>query len=264
MLGAIRKQAGFQVQTLHLKFCLLRLGQLGQLKPEGLRFLIARFQGEVRQNDQGFGVFLDGLKSRGLMDDCILVFTADHGEEFLEHGGTEHTKTLYQELIRVPLVVRLPRGLGAGMRLKETVQQIDLFPSLLGLAGLSGPGGLPGRDLSERWRNPSPTAPLSPLLFSEERFAVTDKYSVRADRWKLIFNNDGPALWRAGTHIELYDLDRDPGEKENVASSFPIVTNFLLQRLEAFRAARAKSGAGSSVTLTPEEREQLKALGYVQ
>jgi arylsulfatase A-like enzyme len=243
---------------------LLRLGQLGQLNAEGLRFLIARFKGEVRQTDRGFGLFLDGLKSRGLMDHGILVFTADHGEEFLEHGGTEHTKTLYQELIRVPLAVRLPRGLGAGMRLRETVQQIDLLPSLLGLAGLSVPGGLPGRDLSEGWRNPSPTAPPSPLLFSEERFAVTDKYSVRADRWKLIFNNDGPALWRAGAHIELYDLDRDPGEKANVASSFPIVTTFLLQRLDAFRAARAKGGAGSSVTLTPEEREQLKALGYVQ
>jgi arylsulfatase A-like enzyme len=101
-------------------------------------------------------------------------------------------------------------------------------------------------------------------LFSEQRFDATDKYSVRADRWKLVFNHDESSLWRAGAHVELYDLDRDPEEQENVESAFPIVTRFLLQRLEAFRAAQPKSVAGSAVTLTPEEIAQLRALGYVQ
>jgi arylsulfatase A-like enzyme len=244
---------------------LLRLGQLGQLNPGGLRFLQARYRGEVRQSDQGFGELLDGLRSRRMLDETVLIFTSDHGEEFLEHRGTEHGKTLYQELIRVPLAVRLPRRLGAATRSRETVQQIDLFPTLMGFAGLPGPAGLAGRDLSARWTAPGLAELAAPLLFSEERFEVTDKYSVRADRWKLIFNNDGPALWRAGAHIELYDLDRDPGEKENVASSFPIIANFLLQQLEGLRAAaQADRAAGSSVTLTPEEREQLKALGYVR
>jgi arylsulfatase A-like enzyme len=167
-------------------------------------------------------------------------------------------------MIRLPLAVRLPLRLGGGTRFKETVQQIDLLPTLLGLAGLEVPGPIHGRDLSARWREPSPTHSASPLLFSEQRFDVTDKYSVRADRWKLIFNRDEKSLWRAGAHVELYDLDRDPAEQENVASSFPIVAKFLLQRLESFRAAQPKSVAGSAVTLTPREIEQLRALGYVQ
>ena len=92
---------------------LLRLGQLGTLDEAGLAFLRSRYQGEVRQNDRAFGDLLDGLKARGLDASTAVVFTADHGEEFREHGGTEHSKTLYQELVHVPLVVRLPGAPGA-------------------------------------------------------------------------------------------------------------------------------------------------------
>lgn len=243
---------------------LVGLGQRGQLEPEGLRFLTASYRGEVRHSDQGFGVLLDGLRSRRMLDNSVVLFTADHGEEFLEHKGTEHGKTLYQEMIHVPLAVRLPLGLRGGTRLKEPVQQIDLLPTLLGLAGLPIPSGLHGRDFSAGWQGVSPRPPASILLYSEQRFDTTDKYSVRADRWKLVFNHDEALLWRAGARIELYDLNRDPGERENVASSFPIVTTFLLERVEAFRAAQTRIKTGSSVTLTPQEIEQLRALGYVQ
>jgi len=240
---------------------LLRLGQLGTLTPEGLRFLRARYQGEVHQNDRAFGALLDGLHARGLDDSTVVVFTADHGEEFLEHGGTEHAKTLYQELVRVPLVARVPGG-REGAREKATVQQIDLMPTLLALAGLPAPGMLPGRDL-RGWLEggPAPEA-APPVLFSEERFAVVDKAAARAGGLKLIFNNDGPALWRAGAHLELYDLARDPLEKTNLAGSHPIAAAFLERRLESFRNAQA--AAAQSVALSTSEKEELRALGYAQ
>jgi len=243
---------------------LLRLGQLGTLEPEGLRFLRSRYEGEVHQNDRAFGALLDGLRSRGLGDATIVVFTADHGEEFLEHGGTEHAKTLYQELVRVPLVVRVPGGRPGGTRERGTVQQIDLMPTILGLAGLPVPRSLPGRDLTARFTGPTGPEVPAPVLFSEERFAVVDKLSVRAGDLKLIFNNDGPALWRAGSHLELYDLARDPGEKANLVASRPIAVAFLQQRLDAFRRAQARAGAAERVALSADEREQLRALGYAQ
>jgi len=239
---------------------LLRLGQLGTLPPDGLSFLRSRYEGEVHQNDRGFGALLDGLRARSLDTATVVVFTADHGEEFLEHGGTEHAKTLYQELVRVPLVVRLP-GARGGTRDKGAVQQIDLMPTLLALTGLPAPG-LPGRDFSARLSGPAGTEGAAPLLFSEERFAVVDKAAVRAGDLKLIFNNDGPALWRAGSHLELYDLARDPLERSNLVASRPIAAAFLERRLEAFRNAHA--GAGQSVALSAAEREQLRALGYAQ
>ena len=241
---------------------LLRLGQLGTLAPEGLRFLRSRYEGEVHQNDRAFGALLDGLRARGLDDKTVVVFTADHGEEFLEHGGTEHTKTLYQELVRVPLVVRAPRGPG-GAREKGTVQQIDLMPTILSLSGLAAPRPLPGRDLSARLTGPQGPGSAAPVLFSEERFAVVDKVAARAGDLKLIFNNDGPALWRARSHLELYDLARDPLERTNLAASRPIALAFLERRLEAFRKAQAPD-AGQSVALSSAERDQLRALGYAQ
>jgi arylsulfatase A-like enzyme len=244
---------------------LLRLGQLGQLSAQGLRFLRAQYQGEVRQNDRAFGALLDGLRGRGLLDRTVVVFTADHGEEFLEHGGTEHTKTLYQELVRVPLAIRSPGGPRGG-RDRQPFEQIDLLPTLLGLAGLPPPAGLPGRDLTARVLGAAESEP-PPLLFSEERFAVVDKFAARAGAMKLILNNDGPELWRAGTHLELYDLASDAAETTNLADSRPVTTAFLRQRIDAFRRAqeaiRARTGS-ARVPLTDEEKEQLRALGYVR
>jgi arylsulfatase A-like enzyme len=89
------------------------------------------------------------------------------------------------------------------------------MPTLLGLAGVPAPRALPGRDLRATLEGRADPRLPPPVLFSEERFAVVDKLSVRAGNLKLIFNNDGPALWRAGAHLELYDLSRDPaGEGE--------------------------------------------------
>lgn len=243
---------------------LLRLGQLGTLDEAGLRFLRSRYEGEVHQNDRAFGDLLDGLQARGLDASTVVVFTADHGEEFREHGGTEHTKTLYQELVHVPLVVRLPGPSGRGARERAAVQQIDLTPTLLGLAGVAVPPTLPGRDLTTALAGRSDPRLAPPVLFSEERFAVVDKLSARAGDLKLIFNNDGPALWRAGSHLELYDLARDPAEKANLAGSRPIALAFLQRRLDAFRNAQQRAGAAESVALSTAEKEQLRALGYVQ
>ena len=93
---------------------------------------------------------------------------------------------------------------------------------------------------------------------------MVDKLSVRAGDLKLIFNNDGPALWRAGSHLELYDLARDPKEKENLALKRPIAVAFLERRLDAFRSAQPATGAAERVALSDQEKEQLRALGYVQ
>jgi arylsulfatase A-like enzyme len=243
---------------------LLRLGQLGTLDAQGLAFLRSRYEGEVHQNDRAFGELLDGLQARGLAASTVVVFTADHGEEFQEHGGTEHAKTLYQELVRVPLVVRLPGASTRGARERSTVQQIDLMPTMLGLAGVAVPPTLPGRDLGALFAGRPDPRLAPPVLFSEERFAVVDKLSARAGNLKLIFNNDGPALWRAGSHLELYDLARDSAEKVNLAASRPIAVAFLQRRLDAFREAAPRAGADQSVALSSQEKEQLRALGYAQ
>jgi arylsulfatase A-like enzyme len=182
----------------------------------------------------------------------------------MEHGGTEHAKTLYQELVRVPLAVRLPGARRAGTREAAPVQQIDLHPTLLRFAGAPPQDGLPGRDLAARWLGGAAPAPREPLLFADQRFTVVAKTAARQGRYKLILNADGRGLWRTGARLELYDLLRDPAERANLVASRPIAARRLELELERFRKAQAARRRGRELTLSAREREQLRALGYVQ
>lgn len=245
---------------------LLRLGQIGTLAPDGLEFLKRRYRGEVRDSDTAFGRLVDGLRERGQLDRSVVVFTADHGEEFREHGGTEHAKTLYQELIRVPLAVRLPGHSAPVGRVAGAVELIDLVPTLSSLLDLSPKTGLrpvSGRDRSGEWLVRSTLAGEEPVRFAEARFQGTDKISARAGRFKLIVNNDDPVLWRAGVKREAYDVGADPGERANIVDRLPVTIGFLLRSLEAMRLAARASGDGEDMKLTPEDKERLKALGYI-
>jgi arylsulfatase A-like enzyme len=244
---------------------LLRRGQLGELPEEKLQFLKARYEGEVHQADQAFGSLSASLKRRSVFDQSIIVFTADHGEEFREHKGTGHAKTLYQEVIRVPLAFRLPRATGGGGRIAGPVEHLDLMPTLLALVGAAEGSGLSGRNLTDALLEGRVRDPAPPLIVSEARFTTTHKYSARSGRWKLIENADGPLLWRAGAHTELYDLASDPLEQVNIVDRRPIVARFLLQRIRAYRqAASQPSPARPRPTIrAPRDSELLRALGYL-
>jgi arylsulfatase A-like enzyme len=244
---------------------LLRRGHRTPLHPRAKRFLESQYLGEIRRNDRAFGELLDGLRERRLLETSAVVFTADHGEEFWDHGSTQHGSTLYTEQLRVPLAVRLPGARRGGTRERGAVQQLDLYPTLLSLADVGSPADLPGRDLSGSWLRGDDAAP-PPLLFSQQRFTVVDKAAVRAGSLKLIVNRDEPLHWRADARVELYDLARDPGEQVNLASARPIAVRCLLDELDRFDtlASARRVGPDATLTLSAEDRHQLRALGYLQ
>src|SRR5207245_2850388 len=139
----------------------------------------------------------------------IVVVTADHGEEFQEHGKLTHGPDLYDELLHVPLVVVGP-GVSPG-RVREQVQGIDVFPTVAALLGVQAPAGLPGIDLMAR-REPRPA-------YSETSLGIVDGksgklVSLRTPEWKLI---QTPATGR----FELYDLAHDAGEHEDRFGTAP-------------------------------------------
>ena len=107
------------------------------------------YDGEISYWDTQFGALVERLKQRGLYDDMTIVVTSDHGEEFMDHGGYWHGTTLYDEMIRVPLVVKLPGSERAGTTAAEWVQSIDIMPTLLRLSGVDVPPGVQGGDLFE-------------------------------------------------------------------------------------------------------------------
>ncbi len=105
----------------------------------------ALYDAEIRSADEALGTFFDGLKQRNLWNRSIVMLTADHGEEFYDHGGFEHNRTLYEEMLHVPLIVRAP-GLQAG-RLDAQLEEVDILPTLVARAGGQVPAGLSGADV---------------------------------------------------------------------------------------------------------------------
>ena len=191
-------------------------------------------------------------------DHCVVVEA-----ELLEHGGFWHGLTLYDEQIHVPLLVkwrkRAPaappdaRGVPAGL--------IDVAPTLLAQAGAAIPPAMQGIDLTLL---PATRAPAQRLVFAEENHEGNVLRAVRTQRWKWIEANARNP--RGLAERELFDVESDPGERENVAKREPGLAAelaHLVAELEA--AAKAgKIGEAKAARISKEECEQLKQLGYVQ
>jgi arylsulfatase A-like enzyme len=174
------------------------------VEPADLDRIVGQYDGAVAYGDQEFGRFVRALRERELYDRATIVFLADHGEEFLDHGGWEHGPTLFDELVRVPLVVKYPRRREAGRRVARQVQLVDVVPTILKSQGLAVPGRIAGRDLEESF---AATGPERPAVF-ETKFFDHVAYGARTSEAKYV-------RFFHPTAVELFfDLRRDPGEKQ--------------------------------------------------
>lgn len=232
-----------------------RLGQL-VLTPEDAKHLSNLYDAEIRQLDDELGRFLAELERRGLLEETAILVTSDHGEEFLEHGGVLHGKTLHGELVRVPLLAAGP-GVPVGRRVAGPVSLVDVFPTAMGLLGVDPPPYVEGIDLASRgWTGPPEERPV---FFSTDWWlGLPDgewKRAVQSDGWKLHYAHPSGAL-------ELYDVAADPGELHDRAAGDP----GRVQTLRTLLAPNLAAGdAGGAPTIaTPEETEQLRALGYLE
>ncbi len=188
---------------------------------------IDRYDGEIAYTDHQIGRLLDGLAELGLQQKTIVALLADHGEEFLEHGGTRHGRVLYNEVIKVPLIIYVPTF--KGKRINQEVSCLDLFPTLLNLAGLRPPREMDGVSL----------VPLMLDKGTHHRRAVYSQHinlwnwdllkaAIIKDGWKLIYTVEG-------NQYELYDLNADPGEQDNLALTKPAKFRELSSALIFYR-----------------------------
>lgn len=215
------------------------------------------YEAEVAFNDSSFGAFIDGLEARGLLGDSLVAFTSDHGEEFLEHGGWAHGRTLYDESVRIPLLLKPPDGLDAPAgRVDELAQLADLMPTALAVVGIEAERRLEGRNLLAR--------PEEPRTASR-RFAVSHVHlegiewvAVAGRRWKLI------TYPGAARPPELYDRLLDPGETRNVLAENRLVGDRLARELASLHSAEgAAELQPGEVEPDADLRERLRALGYL-
>ncbi|HZN04736.1 MAG TPA: sulfatase-like hydrolase/transferase [Candidatus Polarisedimenticolia bacterium] len=225
---------------------------LGQTRLDAAdrRVLAALYDGEVAYADRRIGDLVDLLEARGLLDDTVVAVTSDHGEMLGEHGLYDHKLSLYEPVLRIPLVLRYPARVEAGQRIASSVMLQDLYPTLLALAGVEpGPsqearrlpgirglkaGPIRGTSLDDpivaEYARPAEFLPvmreLAPGadLSHWDAALVAFTYGTR----KLVWSSAGPA--------ELYDLAADPGESEPIAASGP--QEEIASNRAADRAAR--------------------------
>jgi arylsulfatase A-like enzyme len=214
------------------------------------------YRAEIEYWDEQFGELVADLQRRGLYDDLTIVITSDHGEEFCDHGGFWHGTTLYDEQLRVPLYLKLPAGRRAGTTVRHWVQSIDIMPTLLAESGLPVPEGIQGRSLFEG----------SSEVYAWENHEGNDLESVRrregTDEVKLITANPGNP--RGLNPVELYRVDFDPGETENVAADQPDEVESTMEALIAAREAAAEGAVeATTVGLEGDAADRLRALGYI-
>jgi choline-sulfatase len=229
---------------------------------------IFRYDSLIAFTDREIGRLLDGLEERALAGDTLVVLTGDHGEGLMQHGHMFHGVHLYEEGVRVPLVLRWPGRLDPGRVVPEPVALMDLTPTILALAGSGAEGAVAfeGESLVASLLGDAQGDPERPVYLYRRRyeggevakgvFAQGEKFGIRAGRWKLI---DGPD---EGT-LELYDLEADPGERENLAGR-------EVERADRWRARlgegrrRTDRVSPETAPLTDAERRRLEALGYVE
>jgi hypothetical protein len=217
--------------------------------------MVAQYDGDVAFGDREFGRFVRELKQAGLYDDALVVFLADHGEEFLDHGRWLHGRSLFDELIRVPLVVKFPGGEGKGRRIAEQVQLVDVVPTVLDWAKLPLPPELAGRPLQVAVRGGGKPRPA--LAEISHRGFVAHGVRTEGDKFIRRFSPDDDELY--------FDLARDPGEKENKAAANPSRVRLLQAQAESamasnpFRYVLQLSGPGT-LALRIETRGWLEGI----
>lgn len=219
---------------------------------------LALYDGEIAYLDTQLARLFAELKRRGLYDNTLIVLTADHGEEFHEHGGWWHGTTLYDEQIHVPLIVKPPRGGAAGVVIEELATSLDIAPTVLSAAGVAIPEVIQGHALP---LDGAP-APARESVFSEEDLEGNVLQSVRTSTSKLITANPGNP--RGLQPEELYDVQTDPGEQQSLVAKEPVLLEELRAALgRSYLAARAHAGAGAQTDVDSVTKDRLRALGYL-
>ncbi len=234
------------------------------LGPEDLAEVEGLYDNGIAWADDSVAKLFRLLDAHDLFEDSIVVVLSDHGDEFLEHGGFNHGRTVYQELVHVPLLLRLPGGRHGGRVLEEPVALVDVAPTLLEAAGLPIPASFQGLSLLPFLDGRADPSQLDerPIFFESPR--VQGQHGLRQGRWKLIQN-------RKRGKLELYDLAEDEGEQLDRGSREVELLEDLLAHLLAWvdemeQQGRREGWMAVRQTGAPSDQQlrRLRELGYVE
>ncbi len=255
-----------------------RAGIFGPLSEPDRDNVIALYDAGVRFTDETLvQPVVDALRKLHLYDRTMIIVTSDHGEEFYDHGGWNHSHSVYDELIRVPLVVKMPDSEFRGRRYSSIVRLIDLMPTILDFAGI------PFRELSLNGESLRPVLAgkestdrvfLAELAENILNCQIPRRLAQNDGRTKVILNQpfsaENLAFFTvkppAFPAVELYDLARDPGEKKNVVDrpEDTVRARALAQKARETDRLIPGRGEGKQSKIDKNLEEQLRALGYIR
>ena len=221
---------------------------------------VIRYDGELLFLDTHLSRLIERLQQHPSWDEMLLVITSDHGEAFGEHDLVGHSSSLYDVMIRVPLILKLPRDTGlqdvpaVGTRWSRSMQLVDIAPVVLAHAGVDGDVNLDGRGLDGEPSSPRAWSYPSMVLREADDRYRRELRSIEEGRWKLIEDDRGT--------VELYDLQSDPGEETNLASRHRPRVKAMRAELGPRRPQAPRDRA--PVELSEESLERLRSLGYVR
>jgi arylsulfatase A-like enzyme len=223
---------------------------------EGLSRL---YDAEVASADRGLAALLAELDRRGRLDDAVVLVTSDHGEELFEHGGLDHGHTLYEEQLLVPMLWKLPAG-PRGHRLEAVVDQLDVTPTLLELAGLPVPAELPGRSFAAALAGAPPPRERPSPAWLAWRENLIDAIAYGDHKLKRYY---GKSRQEEPRRLALFHLAADPGEQRNLLDVRPIRRRFLAAELHRWTRIAPQTISPEEGVLDAEQRAALAALGYL-
>ena len=236
----------------------IKVGNI-QLSGRDRHRLEALYDGEISYHDVHFQAILEGLERRGHAEDTIVIVTSDHGEEFWDHGSVGHGHSVYEELLHVPLFVRIP-GVTDGMTdLAGSVGLVDVMPTILEALTLESPESLSGESF------------LGRLLGQDER-VPPKTVSGFMEAWRTLVEDDVKLIQHRLRSPQIFDLRDDPQEETNIAEDNPIIVRHLRAQLglALFRSRpnnprrqRRRRHQPEQTTIDPTLEAQLRALGYI-
>ncbi len=230
-----------------------------------LETMTALYDAEIRFLDDGLRRLVGELELRTDLEKTLIIITADHGDELLDHGGLGHGKTVELELLRIPMIMTGgPVGPHAGTRVEALVRNIDLAPTIVEMAGLDEPGDFQGRSLVPLIDGAEPAIEPPEISYAW----IAELRSLTSAEWHCMRD-------LANGRLTLYHRSEDPRGTLDVAGERPEIAELCLAALdrleaegeEARRTAEALKTVETDGAITPENAavlEQLKALGYVE
>ncbi len=237
--------------------------------------VIGLYDGEIRYTDEKLvGPLMERLRKIGIYEQTMIVFASDHGEEFYDHEGWGHGHSLYDESLKVPLIIKFPGSLYSGQRIPQIVSLVDVFPTILEEMGVDPSGlAIDGRSLFPliEGKEKKDREFLADIASNVLNSHIPQKITMNREKEKLILNQKftqedlnfflfpPPSL----NPVEIYDLGQDPKEQSNIANQRADLANLIIGRINQIYL-EAKKRKTKKFEIDEELRKQLKALGYIR